>query len=79
LSKSIQILTANAPEATYKFCKSCENCARDTPLWGVYIPKFGKISLKFSVLVIVDSLHDNFLSIGATYQPCGAKKLKIVL
>jgi len=24
-------------------CKFCENCARDTPLRGVYIPHFGQI------------------------------------
>jgi len=30
--------------------KFCENRARDTPLWGVYIPHFDQISVKISVL-----------------------------
>jgi len=30
----------------YKLCKFCENRARDTPLWGVYIPHFGQIWVK---------------------------------
>ena len=34
----------------YKLCKFCENRARDTPLQGVYIPHFGKIWVKFSIL-----------------------------
>jgi len=34
----------------HKFCKFSENRGRDTPLWGVYIPNFGKISVKISVL-----------------------------
>ena len=34
----------------YKLYKFCENRARDTPLWGVYIPHFGQISVKISVL-----------------------------
>ena len=34
----------------YKLCKFRENHARDTPLQSVYIPKFGKISVKFSVI-----------------------------
>jgi len=35
------------PETKYKLCKFCENRARDTPLWSIYIPKFGKISVKY--------------------------------
>jgi len=30
-------------ETRYKLCIFYENCAMDTPLLGVYIPKFGKI------------------------------------
>jgi len=38
------------PETWYKFCKVCENSARDTPLQGGYIPDFDQISVKISVL-----------------------------
>ena len=38
------------PEMRYKLCKFCENCARDTPLRGAYIPHFDQISVKISVL-----------------------------
>ena len=34
----------------YKLCKFCENCARDTPLRGVYISHFYQISVKISAL-----------------------------
>ena len=34
----------------YKLCKFCENRARDTPLRGVYIPHFGQIWVKISIL-----------------------------
>ena len=34
----------------YKLCKFYENCARGTPLRGVYIPHFDQISIKISVL-----------------------------
>ena len=37
----------------YKFCKSCENRARDTPLRGVYIPDFGQIWVKISILGVL--------------------------
>jgi len=37
----------------YKVCKFRENRLRNTPLQGIYIPKFGKISVKFSVLGIL--------------------------
>ena len=37
----------------YKFYKSCENRARDTPLQGVYIPHFDQMSVKISVLVVL--------------------------
>jgi len=37
----------------YKHCRFCENCARDTPLWGVYIPHFDQISVKISVLGVL--------------------------
>ena len=37
----------------YKFCKFCENRIRDTPLRGVYIPHFGQISVKISVLRVL--------------------------
>jgi len=33
------------PETRYKLCKFRENCTRETPVWEVYIPKFGKISV----------------------------------
>jgi len=32
----------------YKLCKLYENRARDTPLWGVYIPNFDQIPVKIS-------------------------------
>jgi len=41
------------PDAYYKLCKFCENHARDTPLWGIYIPKYSKILVKFSVLGVL--------------------------
>jgi len=34
----------------YKLCKFCENRARDTPLRGLYIPHFGQIWVKLSIL-----------------------------
>jgi len=37
----------------YKFCKFRENRASDTPMWGVYIPKFSKILIKFSVFGVL--------------------------
>jgi len=37
----------------YKFCKFCGNRARDTPLRGVYIPHFGQIWVKMSVLGVL--------------------------
>jgi len=40
----------------YKHCKFRENCAgctRYTPVRGVYIPTFGQISLKYSVLGVL--------------------------
>jgi len=46
LSKSNEILTANAPETGYKLCKFYDNRARATPLIGVYIPHFDEISVK---------------------------------
>jgi len=53
LSKSIQILTADASKTRYKFCKIRENRARDTPLRGVYIPHFHEISVKKLVLGVM--------------------------
>jgi len=37
------------PERKYKFSKFREKRPRHTPLWGVYIPNFGKISVKIAV------------------------------
>ena len=37
----------------YKLCKFCENRARDMPLWGVYIPDFGQIWVKISILGVL--------------------------
>jgi len=65
----------------------------DTPLQGVYIPKFRKISAKFSVLGVLYLYRctdwreiwqggvnrAKFHPIGATCRPCGAKKLKIAI
>ena len=34
----------------YELCKFYENCARCTPLRGVYIPHFDQIRVKISVL-----------------------------
>ena len=48
--KITYLLTALEPARGHKLCKFCENHARDTPLWGVYIPHFDQISVKFSVL-----------------------------
>jgi len=82
------------PETRYKlckFCKLCKNHARDTPLWGVYIPHFDQISVKISVLWVLYPNHcndggeiwhpstPNFTPIGATCCPCRAKNLKISL
>jgi len=50
LSKSNEILTANAPETWYNVWKFGENGERDTPLRGVYIPHFDHISVKIAVL-----------------------------
>jgi len=88
LSSSNEALTANAPETRYKFCKFCENHARNTPLWGVYITHFGQISVKISVLGVLypyrctDGVKfgteqgsvPNLTPIGATCRPWGAKK-----
>jgi len=83
------------PETWYKICKFRENRARDTPLRGIYIPKFSKISVKISVLEVLypyrctdgvkfgmeewTSSMPNFTPIGATCRPCRAKNLKIAL
>jgi len=45
LSKSIQILTVNANWNEVQTPHIRDNRARDTPLWGIYIPNFGKISV----------------------------------
>jgi len=37
----------------YKLCTFCENRARDTPLWGVYISHFGQIWVKISILGVL--------------------------
>ena len=37
----------------FKLCKFCENRARDTPLRGVYIPDFGQIWVKISILGVL--------------------------
>ena len=37
----------------YKLCKFCDNHARDTPLRGVYIPDFGQIWVKISILGVL--------------------------
>jgi len=41
------------PETGYKLCKCRENHARDTPLRGVYVPNFGQISVRISVLGVL--------------------------
>jgi len=74
----------------YKLCKFRENHARDTPLWGTYIPNFGKISVKIVVGPMPLSLQVkffhgieigplNFTPNGATCRSCWAKTLKIGL
>jgi len=68
----------------YKLCKFRENRARDTPLWGVYIPKFGQISAKFLVwgsytLIVapmavkcgIHSSEPHFTAIGQRVAPTG--------
>jgi len=37
----------------FKFCKFCENRARDTPLRGVSLPHFGQIWVKISILGVL--------------------------
>jgi len=76
------------PETGYKLCKFYENCGRGTPLRGVYIPHFDKISVKISVLGV---LYSNRCTNGAKFgtppcqisprsvHRCGAKNLKIGL
>jgi len=34
----------------YKLCKFRENRAKDMPLWGIYVPNFGKLLVKISLL-----------------------------
>ena len=46
LSKSKEILTANASWNGYKLCKFYDNRARGTPLQGISIPHFDQISVK---------------------------------
>ena len=48
-----ELLTYLLTKTRYKFCKIRENCARDTPLRGVYIPHFNQISVKTSVLGVL--------------------------
>jgi len=56
-------------------------------LWGVHIPQFGQISVKFSALgsytLIVAPMRVKFgteeWTEGATCHPFGAKNLKIAL
>ena len=54
-----------------KFCKFCENRLRDTPLRGVYIPKFGKILVTFSVFGV---LHLYTLIVAPTGVKFGMKE-----
>jgi len=76
----------------YKLSKFCKNRARDTPLWGVYIPHFDQISVNISdlgsyTLIVapkgvkfgMEEGMPNFTPIGATCRPCGARNLKIGL
>ena len=58
------------------------------PLRGVYIPSFGKTSLKISVLesytlilapMRVKSGMEEWTNANATCHPCGVKNLKIAL
>ena len=44
-------------ETRSKFCKFRENCTRDMPLRGIYIPNFGKISVKISVFGVEVLCH----------------------
>jgi len=37
----------------FKLCKFWENRSSDTPLWGVYIPHFGQIWVKISILGVL--------------------------
>jgi len=61
------------PETMHKICKFCENRATDmdTPLRGVYIPRFGQISVKFqlsrSYTLIVAPMGVKF---GTEEAPC---------
>jgi len=45
------------PKTRYKLCTFRENYARDTPLRGIYIPKLGKFSVKFSVFGVLYPYH----------------------
>jgi len=81
-----QISTPITLEPLSQFCK---NRARDMPMSGVYIPKFCKNLVKFSLLgahapnpapIVVKFGVDftpNFTPIGTAYHPCGLKNLKI--
>ena len=77
----------------YKVWKFGENRVRDTIPWGVYIPHFGQIWVKISIVGVVHpcrctdkgeiwqvpSSVPNFTPIGTTCRPCRAKILKIGL
>jgi len=87
-SKSNQILIANAFWNGHKFCKFCENRARDTA-GRLYFPFWSNLSTNFSfgsyTLVVAPMgvkfgiLRDKFHPIGAKRRPCGAKNLEIGL
>ena len=74
LSKSIQILTINAPEMRYELCKCRENRGRDMPLWGVYIPNFGKISDGVNLARSGPLLHVKFHPHRCNVSPLRGKK-----
>jgi len=79
------------PKTLYKFCKTCENRARNTPLLGVFIPHFDQIAVKISVLgdlypyrctdggEISPPRHISPPSVQSVARGGGAKNLKIGL
>ena len=57
------------PEMRYKRCKFCENRAKDTPLWGVYIPHFGQIWVKISILGVLHPCRCTGPLLHAKFHP----------
>jgi len=61
----------------YKLSKFYENHAKDTPLRGVYIPHFNKISVKISLLLKKRSYTLTVAPIGVEFRNSQPKPLKL--